>query len=216
MRNSGPYREFCVWALGAYVWLAVSVIVPCPAQTLPVYMNEEFGITLRYPEGVKPCPIPENEHDHGPLMILDPALRKRCTFEGGDRVISVFASYNAMQDTKTLRAFLEWECRGESKKGRRVSPPRDLKIQGKRTASARVNHPDGWIDVIVVTQAGKPSPDFDPAVPSYNYDIRLRTLPRYLARDLLVFRTVLQTIKLDPDNPPVPGRADSARSHAGT
>jgi hypothetical protein len=173
-------------------------------QALPVYRNEEFGIALRYPEGVEPCPAPENEHDHGPLMILDPAFKRRCTFDGGDRVISIFAEYNTLQDAKTLRAFLNRECQSETKKDQRLAPPANLTIPGLRTAAARVNHADGWIDVIVVTQAGKPSPDFDSSVPSYNYDLRLHTLPKYLKQDLRVFRAVLHTIKLDPDNPPSP------------
>jgi hypothetical protein len=66
------------------------------------------------------------------------------------------------------------------------------------TQAARVNRPDGWIDVIVVSQAGKPDRAFDPSVPSINYDVGLHTTPQYLDEDLRIFRAVLNTVRLSP------------------
>jgi hypothetical protein len=66
------------------------------------------------------------------------------------------------------------------------------------TKAGRVNRSDGWIDVIVVTQAGKPDPAFDPSVPSVNYDLTLHTNPRYFEEDLRIFRTILSTVRLAP------------------
>jgi hypothetical protein len=66
------------------------------------------------------------------------------------------------------------------------------------TKAGKVDRSDGWIDIIVVTQAGKPDPDFDPHVPSVNYDLTLHAKSRYLEEDLRIFRVVLSTVRLSP------------------
>jgi hypothetical protein len=55
--------------------------------------------------------------------------------------------------------------------------------------------PDGWIELVVVTQAGKPS-GYEPNEPSVNYIFSLYTRSEHLDEDLKVFRTILQTVKL--------------------
>jgi hypothetical protein len=78
-----------------------------------------------------------------------------------------------------------------------------LSVNGLPSESARINHSNGSIEIIVVTQAGKPNPGFDASVPSFNYDIRLTSDASHLDADLAVFRAVLKAVKLDPP-PPVP------------
>ena len=67
-----------------------------------------------------------------------------------------------------------------------------------RTMAGRVNHPDGWIDVVVVTQAGEPDPSWDAAAPSMNYQLTLHTTSAHFTEDLGRFREMLQTVKLSP------------------
>ncbi|MFZ0519725.1 MAG: hypothetical protein WAL95_01800 [Candidatus Acidiferrales bacterium] len=67
-----------------------------------------------------------------------------------------------------------------------------------RSKAGRVNRADGWIDIFVVTQAGKPDPQFDASVPSVSYDLSLHTTGRHLDEDLRTFREVLSTVKLSP------------------
>lgn len=179
--------------------MAFATFLGAAPQEPAIYRNEEFGITLRYRKGLVPCPIPETEHDHGPLLIIDPALEKGCNDHDGGRFIGVFASFNAMEATNRLRDFLRSMCGIVSPKDECLPPPPNLEIRGLRSAAARVDHSDGWLDVIMVTQAGKPDPGYDPTAPTVNYDLRLHTKPEYLGQDLRVFRTVLQTIRLNPD-----------------
>lgn len=61
-----------------------------------------------------------------------------------------------------------------------------------------MNRTDGWIDIIVVTQAGKADPNWDATAPSVNYDLSLHTTGRYLNKDLRTFRAVLNTVRLSP------------------
>ncbi len=166
-----------------------------------LYRNQEFGITLPVPEGVLLCRNPEGEHDHGPVMVLHPSEAKDCNDAEGGRIVEVFASFNAEQATKTLSMLLQSECTDTAKGKCRPAPPH-LRMGGRPSAEARVNCSDGWIDIFVVTQAGKPDPAFDASVPSVNYVLRLHTRPEHLEGDLRVFRTVLQTIRLSPPPPP--------------
>jgi hypothetical protein len=158
-----------------------------------VYRNEEFGITLSIPDSALLCPIPEGEHDHGPVMLLGTAKANGCSDVVSSRSIWIFAGYNAADDTKKLQDFLKWQCGGPC-----LPPPSGLRVTGLASAAARVNRSEGWIDIIVVTQAGKPDPNFDPSVPLINYDLRLHTRPEHLEKDLRVFRTVLETVRLSP------------------
>jgi hypothetical protein len=76
-----------------------------------------------------------------------------------------------------------------------------LSVNGLATEAARINHLNGAIEIIVVTQAGKPNPEFDSSVPSFGYDMRLNTDASHLDADLAVFRAVLKAVKLDPPPP---------------
>lgn len=76
--------------------------------------------------------------------------------------------------------------------------PKGLAVARLMSKSGRVSEGD-WTDILVVTQAGKPDPTFDPTVPSINYDLRLHTDRADLQVDLQVFRTVLQTIRIAPE-----------------
>jgi hypothetical protein len=114
-----------------------------------------------------------------------------------NRAIVIFASYNASDQTKKLLDFLSWECTGIAKHPCGL-PPAGLRIKGRIAAAARVDREDGWTDIFVVTQAGKPDPAFDPSVPSINYDFSLRTTAGHLDEDLRIFRGVLATVRLSP------------------
>jgi hypothetical protein len=111
--------------------------------------------------------------------------------------MGVFASYNSAEDTKTLHGLLEWQCEFEIHQ--LCSPaPKDLEIKGMKTETGRLDRSDGSIEIIVATQAGKPAPDFDPLVPSFNYTFSLNTDAQHHDEDLVTFRLLLKTIKIAP------------------
>jgi hypothetical protein len=175
----------------------VVALLSAATEKPQIYRNAEFGITLPVPGGVMLCASPKGERDHGPLMVLDPSQAKGCNDAEGGRIVEVFASFNAVQATKTLKKLLQSECTGAGK-GQCQPAPTGLQIGGLHSAAGSVSDSNGWIDIIVVTQAGKPDPAFDASVPSVNYVLRLHTREEHREADLRTFRTVLQTIKLFP------------------
>lgn len=179
------------------------------ASRKSVYRNKDYGIFLRVPSGAWLCPTEGNGIDHGAALLLGSEDASVCrSYSRQKKSITIFAGYNAAEETKTLRTFLNSWCtyspEGLIKPGETCSAaPADLSVNGLSSEAAMINHSNGWIDIIVVTQAGKPDPNFDASVPTVNYDLRLSTDARHLDADLAVFRAVLKAIRLDPP-PPAP------------
>lgn len=118
--------------------------------------------------------------------------------------MDIFASYSSTEDTKRLHDLLESQCEFDiaivdlnPKTPCRPAPPH-LDVNRLRSDAGRVDRPDGSINIYVVTQAGKPAPDFDASVPSISYVLSLITDERHLDEDLKVFRAMLGTIKIAP------------------
>lgn len=184
----------------AYLILVLTLGSPIGgAEKSLVYRNPEFGITVPVPSGTLSCPTSVNEHDHGPVFLVNATDTKGCHSLDHNRYIGIFASYNAVDETKRIYDFLNSECQGVYG-GPCDRAPARLYVRGLRSASARVSERSGWLDVVVVTQAGKPDPLYDATVPSVNYDINLHTKPPYLDEDLRIFRELLRTIRLAPPN----------------
>ncbi|HEY6467019.1 MAG TPA: hypothetical protein VIY69_13560 [Candidatus Acidoferrales bacterium] len=165
-------------------------------QKRTVYRNDEFGITLKVPQDALLCAQPTGEHDHGPSMLLGTDDLKGCGDLENRRSIWVFGSYNINDEAKSLGRFLRWLCSDEQGRGCDTAPS-GLRVTGLPSMAGEASHA-GWIDIIVGTKAGKPDPTFDPSVPSMNYTIQLHTEKQYLAEDLRVFRTVVRTIRIAP------------------
>jgi hypothetical protein len=123
------------------------------------------------------------------------------------RWISIFGEYN---EGETLYALFDRLCTDDQLELKEPGAvcsraPADLSVNGLPGEVARINHSNGAIEITVVTQAGKPNPDLNPSVPSFNYILSLNTDASHLDEDLAVFRAVLNAVKLDPAAPvPVP------------
>jgi hypothetical protein len=164
-----------------------------PAQAQKVYSNPEFEIHLQIPRQAKLCATPKNEHDHGFLLLLAGGS-KDCHDDAHQRYIGVFASWNCTDDTKYLQGLLNQGC--EAFGGPPCWPgPAGLSIPGLTSATAKVDLPGGWVQVVVAAQAGEPSP-LAPGEPLINYLFDLRTRPEFLDQDLQLFQRVLETVKL--------------------
>jgi hypothetical protein len=167
---------------------------PAQQSSSGFYQNDEFQIAMRVPAGAYLCPTLESQHDHGPVMLLGSSTSKDCSHVENARAITIFAGYNAADVSKTLPAFLDWRCSHLLRSC--LAPPEDLMLNDRASLAAMQRGPNGWIDVIVLTQGGKPDPEFDPRVPSINYTIRLHTKKEFLQRDLQTFKAVLRTVRL--------------------
>lgn len=184
------------------IFLVTVWLVPGNARPR-LYRNVEFGMTMPIPDGVVACTAPPGEHDQGPTFLLGHAAKKACNDLNRierSRYIEVFAGYNAVNATKTLPRFFRSQCRATG--GVTCSAaPTEIRIPHMRTMAGEVAQPNGWLDVILVVQAGKPDTAFDPNVPFVNYDLRLHTRREDLRNDLSIFREVLRTIRLSPPPP---------------
>jgi len=184
------------------IWLglfAFGIAAGVSSQRTP-YQNHEYGIVLPIPPGTLPCSPPlyePNGADHGLQILLGTNDASLCSESSGKRYVSVFASYNASSDTKTLHTLLEFMCHFEVKRQCSAAPA-GLHFSGLKSEAGRIDRSDGSIEIVVVTQAGKPDPDFDASVPSINYELFLDTDVAHLDQDLLILRTLLKTIRVSP------------------
>ena len=182
----------------------ISLVVLCSvasaASRTSVYRNRDYCIFLHIPPGAWLCPYLEGS-DHGPAMLLGSEDSINCRSDlRQKRWMIIFGEYNNGEDLHTflnrLCAYISFHSNDPSAVC--SSAPADLSVKGLLGEAARINHSNGTIEIIVVTQAGKPDPDFDASVPSYNYDMGLYTDASHLDADLAVFRAVLKAVKLDP------------------
>jgi hypothetical protein len=163
-----------------------------------VYRNRDFGIVVPIPHGLHVfSPRKMTGIDHGRQFFFKPTSVEDCGKGACDRYIDVFAGCNCFVDTAKLHDFLQNQCAAVAN-GPCVTAPEDLKVNGLSSEAARVNHPEGTVEIIVATQAGKPDPDFDSSVPSVNYSISLWTSEQHMDEDLRMFRIILKTIQISP------------------
>jgi hypothetical protein len=193
----------------------IGLVILCSAASAAsrksVYRNEQYGIFLHVPSAAWLCPLGVGS-DHGPFLLLDSKDASLCRSDlRQNRWITIFGEYN---EGETLHTFLS-RLRADTPlawkdPGAVSSPaPTDLSVNGLPSEAARINHSNGTIEITLVTQAGKPNPEFDASVPSFNYILSLNTDAGHLDADLAVFRAVLKAIKLAPvglggQGPPTP------------
>jgi hypothetical protein len=185
----------------------IGLVIACSAASAAprksVYRNKQYGIYLHIPRGAWLCPYVGGS-DHGPGFLLGSEDASFCRGDSRQRRgIVIFGEYDLGEETDTPRTFLGWLCANDPidwpDPGAACSPaPADLSVNGLPSRAARINHSNGTIEIIVVTQAGAPDPNFDAAVPSFNYDMRLDTDASHLDADLAVFRAVLKALKIAP------------------
>jgi hypothetical protein len=177
------------------------VLTALPAQSLAqtnVYYNRQFGFSVPIPQGLYLfSPHQMTGMDHGRQFFFKPTSVEDCNNGGCDRYIAVDAYYNSIEDTAKLHDFLKNECTvfGGPKC---LQAPKDLTNKKMASESARADLPNGRVEILVVTQAGKPNPNVDDAAPSINYSIYLLTTKEHLEQDLLPFRVILRTIRISP------------------
>jgi len=182
----------------------ISIMILCSvaiaASRKSVYRNMDYGIFLHVPPGAWLCPYPGGS-DHGPAMLLGSEDSINCRSDlRQKRWMIIFGEYNNGEDLHTflnrLCAYISFHSNDPSAVC--SSAPADLSVKGLLGEAARINHSNGRIEIIVVAQAGKPYPDVDAAVPSFNYDMRLNTDARHFDEDVAVFRAVLKAVILVP------------------
>jgi len=167
------------------------------------YRNLEYGIVLPIPRGTLPCipPLYEgNGADHGPQILLGTNDASLCSKSSGKRYVNVFASYNSSYPPMSLQTLLATECQFTFNAACAPAPA-DLRFGKLKSVAGRLNRPDGSIEIIVAAQAGNPSPNVDASAPSISYEASFHTDLQHFEEDLLVFRTLLKTIRITPPAP---------------
>src|ERR1035441_1769226 len=84
------------------IGLVILCSVASAASRTSVYRNREYGISLHIPSGAWLCPDVGNGIDHGPSLLLGSQDSSICRSSSQKRWISIFAGYNAAEDSKTL------------------------------------------------------------------------------------------------------------------
>lgn len=193
------------------IGLVILCSVASAASRKSVYRNDEYGIFIQIPPDAWLCPAGGNGVDHGAALLLGSKDVSLCkSYSRQKRRILIFGGFNAAEVSKTLHTFLKWQCTNAAldwKEPNAVcrSAPPDLRVNSSASEAARIDHSNGSIEIIVVTQAGKPDPGFDSSVPYVNYDLSLSTDAKHFDADLAVFREVLKAVRLDPPSPvPLP------------
>jgi len=187
------------WIRAASLIILFTLPLTVAAQT-QVYRNRPFGYEVPIPRGLYLfSPHEMNGVDHGRQLFFKPTKVEDCNNGGCDRYIEFSGNFNTADDTAKLHDLLESECKVFGGK-KCLKPPEGLKINGLACESARVKLPDGRIEFLVVTQAGKPAPDFDPTVPSINFSVVLLTTREHLESDMRFLRVILKTIRIPPED----------------
>ncbi len=170
---------------------AMLFVIYTSAAKATAYVNPAFGFTLELPNGLAPCDTADDADDHGPIVPLDPRDAESCS-DKTSRNISIFAW--TRHDNATLQDFLKSEC---DLAGSCLTAPDGLRVADFRSTSYRVDHDDGWIDIVVLTQGARTGhgPGHGQATP-VNYSVKLYTDQAHLAGDLGIFKAVLRTIQL--------------------
>jgi hypothetical protein len=178
-------------------WLA-TLAAPAFAET---YRNPEFGFAVELPPGLPTCQKPVGEPDQGVAVFLD-AGPGGCIGAAGRPLVTVFGRYNA-DHQPSPEAELRRAC--ALLPGRQLPAPPDLAIGHLESAACRVNRPDGWIDILVVAQAGQrpealgEASTVAQATPFINYMALLHTQVRRLDRDVDMLRLLLDRIRIERD-----------------
>lgn len=161
------------------------------------YVNREFGFSVVVPTGASTCRSQAPEHDGGLDVFLDSGP-DGCEGLQLRPFIGVYASYNAMlaEDPEVFLRFIETGTTGKS-----GTVPQWLEIVGMKSASARWDREDGWIDIRVVTQGGRwPNEGAGDTerIPYINYLVMLHTTQDRLDGDVERLRMVLRDVKIFP------------------
>jgi len=184
----------------------ISLMILCSmasaASRKSVYRNEDYGIFLHIPSGAWLCPYAGGS-DHGPALLLGSEDTSVCRSSSRQKRWIMIFGESVAEKSKTLHTFLEWLCANVPLNWNEPgavcnSAPANLSVYGLPSEAARIDHSDGMIEIIVVTQAGRPDPGFDASVPSFDYDMRLYTDASHLDVDLAVFRAVLNAVRIAP------------------
>ena len=177
----------------AIIVAAVPFVLLLPSAKATTYRNTDFGIEIRLPSGQPTC-RGSPEFNHGIRIFLDPRDHQGCPGpERNRRSMEIFAYYNAVDETKYLADYLRWECRVVFR-GRCFPAPSGMRFGPYRSISGRVDHRDGWIDIVVVTQGPIRLPDDPTGV--VNYGAFLETDRADFSQDLRSFRSFLRNIHL--------------------
>jgi hypothetical protein len=164
------------------------------------YENSEFGMTVNIPDDLPTC-LADKSKDHGPDIFLDRNDNRGCADLQQRRAIWIFAFFNALDETANLKDFLKWEC-SQVLNGKCTKAAEGLQIGDAISAAARVDHPNGWIDLVVVTQGQEHSnTSHTDTAPTVNYSITLHTTSSKYENDLREFRKLIRTMQISSTLP---------------
>ena len=184
-------------------FVLVGAVSSCAAAEVIRVTNLEYKFSVTFPAGETVCPAMSGDHPHG-FFVRFGSRSSGCSSPSVDSelsAINVHAYSNATFE-QTPREEVSGLCgrgNGRDEPAHRASL-KALTFGDRLSAACEITRDDGSIDIYVVTQAGKwpqGSESSGPNAPYVNYTASLHTTPKQLARDLLAFRLVLKSIRID-------------------
>ena len=183
-----------VSVFGAAALIAFSL--PCAAE-IPThsqhYQNPDYQFSADVPDHLLGC-VSENT-DHGIDILLD--HRPGCGSVTDQRPYAdVFASYNVATNADTPQMLAQVHCGYE--KAERTVWLSGWRLDGRDAVGCRQYFKDGRITVEIVTQRKT-----EPRNPEIWIDISasLTTTASRYDHDMRVFRQIVRTVRIAPDDP---------------
>ncbi len=182
-----PAALFCAFAL-----------VACAAGVQRVG-NQEYRFSVVFPSGFRVCTAKSGDQPHGFFVRLSGGDQECVVGNSVDvSAISVNAYSNATFETSPEEAIA-----GLCNKGggdNEIVAIGTLSFSGRRSAQCHQQHADGSIDIFVVAQAGQwpgahESQELN--APYVNYTASLHSTQSRLSEDLIVFRKVLGSVRIE-------------------
>jgi hypothetical protein len=162
-----------------------------------IYVNEEFGIRVPFPNGFVVCPASSGGHLHGFGGYLS---SRSIDCQGAESKPHVFLGiYGEGNTTFRLHPSDLLPCHATGLPEYIGVDLRGLSIAGRSSASCAVRNSDGSIVIYVVAQGGHwGQGDNAPRyrAPLMNYIASLGTNPNRVGRDLVIFREFLSRIEI--------------------
>ena len=169
------------------------------ASDAPRVRNQEYRFSVEFPVGVRICTAISGEQPHGFFVRLN-ANQSECVSADKTSIVSVISvsAYSNATFKKSPEAEIAGLCR-QSSADDEIDAMKGLSFVGRRSARCQVQHPDGSIDIYVVTQAGQwpgahESQELN--APYINYTASLHTTQSRMSEDLKVLRKVLNSVHI--------------------
>lgn len=174
----------------ALLWL--SRAIETSAGLPPTVVNSEFKFSASVPATMISCEAASGSHPHSFTILLSPG-RQGCSSSTPQPYVGLFGDYYIAYDRASAQALNLLCPRSQDAVPGELQ---NLGFPGHASAVCRRDHRNGWVDVLVIAQAGSWPDKGNSDVPHINYTAQLHTSLARLTGDLDAFKKILATMNI--------------------